>query len=400
VNDSDYFTRNIPPSFAIDSTAFPLRSLPAPIATLVTYNGSPVLAQRLNCNSVNLVYLGFDYNRYNNPQAQLLLNLVKYFNRSPFPKGVRVFPMSGSVNPGDSVYIQTNVYLDSVPEGQYPFNIIVNSSSVDVLADSTTMYIDVADNPCAVIKTNMDSSCTSTVQFIDKSLNQPVSWLWNFGDGNTSTQQNPIHTYATAGTKTVRLTVSNGSGIDSASSIINIKNISAYSLNRYGSLAVGNSINFVFTPVISTALITDIFWDFGDGNVSSAYFSSNSHVYTQPGTYYFSVRISTPYCNRTFYDTLVIVPTALEQITPLSQFNIQPNPFNSSTFINYELKDYAEVEVYVSDAAGKIVESIQPVLKQSAGKYTLKYKTEIPGLYFVQMRINGILVSHRIVKTE
>jgi Zn-dependent metalloprotease/PKD repeat protein len=399
-NDSDYFTRSMPLSFAIDSTAFPLKSLPPPIQTLVTYNGSPILAHRVNCNSGNLVYLGFDYNRYNNPQAQLLLNLVKYFNRSPFPKGVRVFPMSGSVNPGDSVYIQTSVYLDSVPEGQYPFNIIVNSSSVDVQADSTTMYVDVADNPCAVIKTNMDSSCTSTVQFIDKSLNQPVSWLWNFGDGNTSTQQNPIHTYATAGTKTVRLTVSNGSGIDTASNIINVRNLSSYTLGRLGFLNVGSLINFFFTPTIVSSVVSEVFWDFGDGIVSSTYTNSKSHIYSQPGTYYFSVRISTPYCSRTFYDTLVIVPTALEQITPLSQFNIQPNPFNSSTFINYELKDYAEVEVNVCDVAGKIVESIQPVLKQSAGKYTLKYKTEIPGLYFVQMRINGILVSHRIVKTE
>jgi PKD repeat protein len=34
-----------------------------------------------------------------------------------------------------------------------------------------------------------------------------VSWLWDFGDGNTSTQQNPSHTYAAAGTYTVTLTV-------------------------------------------------------------------------------------------------------------------------------------------------------------------------------------------------
>ncbi|MFC2141004.1 PKD domain-containing protein, partial [Acidobacteriota bacterium] len=34
-----------------------------------------------------------------------------------------------------------------------------------------------------------------------------VSWLWDFGDGNTSTQQNPSHTYAADGTYTVTLTV-------------------------------------------------------------------------------------------------------------------------------------------------------------------------------------------------
>jgi PKD repeat protein/uncharacterized protein YfaP (DUF2135 family) len=42
-----------------------------------------------------------------------------------------------------------------------------------------------------------------------------ISWLWNFGDGTTSTQQNPSHTYTSAGTYNVTLTVNNGSTSDS-----------------------------------------------------------------------------------------------------------------------------------------------------------------------------------------
>ncbi len=48
-----------------------------------------------------------------------------------------------------------------------------------------------------------------TVQFNDTSINSPVSWLWDFGDGTTSTLQNPLHTYATIGNYTVTLTVAN-----------------------------------------------------------------------------------------------------------------------------------------------------------------------------------------------
>ncbi|MDI6720443.1 MAG: DUF2341 domain-containing protein [Methanomicrobiales archaeon] len=47
-----------------------------------------------------------------------------------------------------------------------------------------------------------------TVQFTDLSIGGPTSWLWTFGDGNTSTAQNPQHTYTTAGTHTVTLTAS------------------------------------------------------------------------------------------------------------------------------------------------------------------------------------------------
>lgn len=53
-----------------------------------------------------------------------------------------------------------------------------------------------------------------TVQFTDQSTSPTaiVSWVWDFGDGNSSTQQNPSHVYASAGTYTVILTANNGTG--------------------------------------------------------------------------------------------------------------------------------------------------------------------------------------------
>jgi hypothetical protein len=54
------------------------------------------------------------------------------------------------------------------------------------------------------------------VHFSDDSTGEPTIWLWDFGDGQTSDQQNPNHTYTTAGSKTVTLVVSNAFGADSA----------------------------------------------------------------------------------------------------------------------------------------------------------------------------------------
>lgn len=51
-----------------------------------------------------------------------------------------------------------------------------------------------------------------TVNFTDTSLNNPTSWLWDFGDGNTSTLQNPQHTYTIGGTYNVSLTATNSFG--------------------------------------------------------------------------------------------------------------------------------------------------------------------------------------------
>ncbi len=50
------------------------------------------------------------------------------------------------------------------------------------------------------------------VAFTDLTINNPTSWIWDFGDGNTSTDRNPSHTYVTKGTYTVKLTAANGAG--------------------------------------------------------------------------------------------------------------------------------------------------------------------------------------------
>lgn len=58
------------------------------------------------------------------------------------------------------------------------------------------------------------------VSFSDLSTNQPIDWLWDFGDGNTSQLQHPTHTYAASGTYNVTLTASNCGGSSSTSKTV------------------------------------------------------------------------------------------------------------------------------------------------------------------------------------
>ncbi len=67
----------------------------------------------------------------------------------------------------------------------------------------------------AVLSANFSSDITSgtaplTVQFTDASTGNPISWSWDFGDGQTSTMQNPSHIFTYDGNYTISLTVSDG----------------------------------------------------------------------------------------------------------------------------------------------------------------------------------------------
>lgn len=88
--------------------------------------------------------------------------------------------------------------------------------------------------PVANFTADKTTSCSGAIQFTDQSTGNPTSWLWNFGDGNTSTQQNPLHTYSTNGTYTVTLTVTNniGSNTKTQTNYITISKPAAPAVNN------------------------------------------------------------------------------------------------------------------------------------------------------------------------
>lgn len=137
--------------------------------------------------------------------------------------------------------------------------------------------------PIAAFTPSPDVGCTTprTVFFDDRSTGA-TSWHWDFGDGGSSTAQNPIHSYVTAGDFLVTLTVANAAGSDEATATISISipvaDFSGTSLFGCGPLEAS------FTDEsTSTTSLASWNWDFGDGTSSSA--RHPSHVYDSPGTY-------------------------------------------------------------------------------------------------------------------
>jgi PKD repeat protein len=117
------------------------------------------------------------------------------------------------------------------------------------------------------------------VAFADQSTGSPTSWSWDFGDGGSSTQQNPQHTYAVAGTYSVKLTATNAAGSSSKTKIVTVSQGDPPTAD-FSFQVTGLSVVFADQ---STGSPTAWSWDFGDGSKSTQ--QSPSHTYTKAGTY-------------------------------------------------------------------------------------------------------------------
>jgi PKD repeat protein len=123
------------------------------------------------------------------------------------------------------------------------------------------------------------------VAFTDESTGEPTSWTWGFGDGTTSTQQNPVHTYTSAGTYAVTLTATNagGSHTISRTDYISVSPPPPPTASFTGTPTSGAApLEVAFTDT-STGSPTGWTWDFGDGRTSTA--QSPTHVFADAGTY-------------------------------------------------------------------------------------------------------------------
>ncbi len=127
-----------------------------------------------------------------------------------------------------------------------------------------------------------DSANQNMINFFDFSSGNPNSWSWNFGDGTTSSLQNPVHTYSSTGSYTVTLYISSANCSDSISQVVTLGNTSSCQA-AFSSVLDSNTVNAVIFTDQSTGNINAWNWSFGDGATSSL--QNPVHTYSTAGTY-------------------------------------------------------------------------------------------------------------------
>jgi len=120
-----------------------------------------------------------------------------------------------SQGPGPKVYTYTLYALSgspSLPAADQVTGSVLTSAISPLIISSASLNLTYARADVSAAFNFYPSSPTTynTVSFTDASLHDPISWVWNFGDGTAgSAEQYPTHVYSAAGTYTVTLTVSN-----------------------------------------------------------------------------------------------------------------------------------------------------------------------------------------------
>ncbi|HEU0245076.1 MAG TPA: PKD domain-containing protein [Candidatus Limnocylindrales bacterium] len=187
-------------------------------------------------------------------------------------------------------------------QGTYTVKLTVsNAGGITFTTRTITVGPAVTGPPVAAISATPATSGAAplTVTFADLSTGTPTSWAWDFGNGQTSTQQNPgAVTYNAVGTFTVTLTATNASGSSQATTTVTTN---AACLSPAASFTVnpttGKKKQAQFTVTDGSSNMATAgcnaqwSWDFGDGQGSTLQ-APPAHVYDKQGTYTIQLTVS------------------------------------------------------------------------------------------------------------
>jgi len=296
------------------------------------------------------------------------------------------------------------------------FNVALNVSN-DQASDTSIQYRCIIVNtvPMANFTANATAGSTPfTVQFTDQS-SDANGYQWQFGDGTTSTDQNPVHTYTQPGSYTVTLVVSSadyGSVYTQKPGYITVTDPPTVGFSA--NATAGLSPLAVQFNESTTGSVQYFYWQFGDG--STSYDQNPVHVYDKAGKYTVSlyaigsngtqVKTVENYINVTapvtpapttptpVNTTATVTPTSTptEQSLPVANFTVTPQGTPGSiqilvtdtavnaTSVRYDLGDGTTTEYpnfrYTYSQAGTY--TIKQTAINAAGSSTKNITVTVP----------------------
>ncbi|MBV4357028.1 PKD domain-containing protein [Parasegetibacter sp. MAH-26] len=228
-------------------------------------------------------------------------------------------------------------------QGAFPVKLIVADGGC---ADSATTVVNITQ-PYAAFSVDTASCPGAPMQFLNTSTGNTLTYLWNFGDGQTSTQANPIHAYPPSlvvpSSATVKLTARdiNGCSKDTSRIITFDKPTISFTPTTGTTNCPPLAMDFIST----SHYVATYDWDFGDGAHSSA--ANPSHTYYYPNDnpgYVIKLTATSPGgC------TAVYTSSPITIYGPQGDFSFDPKGACNNTNINFAVANAKGVKTYTWD---------------------------------------------------
>jgi PKD repeat protein len=245
---------------------------------------------------------------------------------------------------------------------------------------------------------------------------------WNFGDGTTSTARNPVKTFASAGLKTIQLTISDTASSCTATKYDTVLLVAPTPLcSARFALAIDTTTPFSFF-LLNTSLIRpgcSFYWTFGDGGSSTS--MTPTHSYATFGKYNVCLTISDTVCNSTYCDSIgmdstgrllkkvafsfrtldytkLAGSTGLVKMAEPMQYHIYPNPSVGELNVEVSLKETTTLSFELTDISGKLL--ITKSIQHASGNYkeSLDLSELKPSFYFLSIRSNQGVSTYKVIK--
>jgi PKD repeat protein len=326
-----------------------------------------------------------------------------------------VITNGAQVGPNIDFYIATYDYC--TPSGGWQSAVLSNNQGTVTsgVADFVICDSAASNYNCYASFYGYDSSNTGDYYFIDMSYGSGLTYAWDFGDGNTSSQQFPSHTFA-LGTYSVCLTVTGASCTDTYCQTITVGGpaCNAYFYSYVDSL---NSTLYVVNLSNNTSGTLTYAWDFGDGNTSNLQYPS--HTYANVGMYTVCLTVADMFCTSTYCDTIgitqfmvdgsrsgftlnVIAPSALgleEEVNTITEFTAYPNPATENVSLEYNSLSAGNHSITLNDVTGKLIYTENYSAQKGNNLKQINLNGIEAGIYLVTIATeNGMLNHIRLIK--
>jgi PKD repeat protein len=263
-----------------------------------------------------------------------------------------------------------------------------------------------------------------TVAFTDLSTNSPIDWVWTFGDGATSTEQDPIHTYSDPGVYTVTLTVANEFGSDTqtksnyiiaSTPTFTFVHVADITVTRQGKknqegVASVTVVDQDGLPV-SGATVTGYF-NAPDNAIQSGITDGtglavvvSNRTRSAPPDWCFTV-VDIALSGATYDGAANVVTTACEsgpagaadESTAQMLHQNSPNPFNPSTELRFTLPYAGKVTLEVFNVMGqKVSTPVDGYLDAGDHSVTWDGSEAASGIYLYRLQVNDYVESRKMI---